>query len=268
MTLEQKYQELLTYIRSLGKAAVAFSGGVDSTFLLNAAKEALGDQVLALTCAATFVPGREQTEAEAYCRELGISQIIFETDARTIPGFSENPKNRCYLCKKALFGRFLNIAKEQGCEALLEGSNVDDEGDYRPGIAAIRELGVISPLKVCGFTKMEIRQMSQKLGLPTWNKPSFACLASRFPYGETITAEKLKMVEKGEDLLFGLGFSQFRVRIHGSLARLELLPEEFGRLLEEEVRTRVYTEFKSFGFTYVALDIYGYRTGSMNETIL
>lgn len=266
--MEQKYQKLLTYLKSLGKVAVAFSSGVDSTFLLYAAKEALGDQVVAITGASHSFPKRELKESIEYCRELGVKHVVCETDELSIEGFAENPKNRCYICKKALFVNFLQTAKEQGCDVLIEGSNVDDEGDYRPGAVAIKELGVLSPLKICGYTKQEIRDISKVLGVPTWDKPSYACLSSRFPYGERITAEKLQMVDKAEELLLSLGFSQFRVRIHGMMARIEILPQQFDAFMKEDVRMKVYRDLKEMGFTYVSLDLFGYRTGSMNETIL
>ncbi len=266
--MEEKYQELLIYLKSLGKVAVAFSSGVDSTFLLYAAKEALGDQVVAITGASHSFPGRELREAKEYCEKLGVKQVICETNELSIEGFAENPKNRCYICKKALFQNFLQAAKDQGCDVMVEGSNVDDEGDYRPGAVAIKELGVLSPLKICGYTKQEIRDISKVLGVPTWDKPSYACLSSRFPYGERITAEKLQMIDKAEELLLSLGFLQFRVRIHGMMARIEILPEQFEYFMKEEIRMKVYEELKQQGFTYVSLDLLGYRTGSMNETIL
>lgn len=265
--LLEKYELLKEYIASLKSCAVAFSSGVDSTFLLYAAKEALGDNMIALTAASTFFPGREFKEAEEFCKARGIKHYSFETDEVSIPGFSENPENRCYLCKKELFSTFLRLAKEHHMDFVVEGSNLDDDVDYRPGHVAIKELGIKSPLRKCGFTKQEIRIMSRYFELPTWNKPSFACLASRFPYGETINREKLSMVDKGEQLLLDLGFSQFRVRIHGNLARIELLPEDFDRFMDKEVRLMIHDKFKKIGFAYIALDILGYRTGSMNETI-
>ena len=266
--LLEKYEHLKSYIASLGSCAVAFSSGVDSTFLLYAAKEALGEHMIALTAASTFFPGREVKEAKAFCEKLGIPHYYFETDEVSIPGFSENPENRCYLCKKELFSTFLRLAKEHGMACVVEGSNLDDDGDYRPGHIAINELGIKSPLREAGFTKEEIRIMSRNFDLPTWNKPSFACLASRFPYGEPITGEKLAMVDQGEQLLMDMGFKQFRVRIHGNVARIELLPEDFGRVMEEKIRLDIAKRFKEIGFAYTALDIIGYRTGSMNETIL
>ena len=265
--LQEKYAHLQAYLRSLGSVAVAFSSGVDSTFLLYAAKEALGDQVIAITARSCSFPQRELKEAAAYCEANGIRHFIVDSEELNIEGFSQNPPNRCYLCKHELFEKILAIADEEGIAAVAEGSNLDDNGDYRPGLQAVAELGIKSPLREAGLTKQEIRILSRQFGLPTWEKQSFACLSSRFPYGETITEEKLHMVDRAEQLLLDLGFSQVRVRIHGTLARIELLPQEFSKLMEGTTRERVNREFRSYGFSYVALDLQGYRTGSMNETL-
>ena len=206
-------------------------------------------------------------EAEAFCHANGIRQIVFPSEELSVEGFAHNPKNRCYLCKRELFGKILNIQREEGIAAVLEGSNIDDNGDYRPGLQAVAELGILSPLRKGGFTKMDIRTLSKHFGLPTWNKQSFACLSSRFPYGDTINVEKLSMVDRAEQLLLDMGFTQLRVRIHGNLARIELPPEQFPRFMEEGTRQRVARAFKEIGFAYVTLDILGYRTGSMNETL-
>jgi len=265
--LLEKYEELKRYIGSFGSAAVAFSGGVDSTFLLYAAREALGDRVIAVTATSCSFPARELTEATKYCSDLGIKQYCVQSEELNIEGFTSNPPNRCYLCKHELFEKIISLTKEKNIAEVMEGSNLDDNGDYRPGLRAIKELGVKSPLRHIGFTKKEIRDMSEYLKLPTWNKQSFACLASRFPYGEEINEKKLTMVDKAEQLLINLGFNQLRVRIHGDIARIELLPDDFDRILEKDVRQTVYESFKEFGFSYVALDLSGYRTGSMNETL-
>ena len=263
----EKYEKLKTYLKSLGKTAVAFSSGVDSTFLLYAAKEALGEDVIAVTAASGLFPERERTEAENYCRLLGVRHFILRVDELKIDGFAENPKNRCYICKHHLFSEIMALAADNGMDFVAEGSNMDDMGDYRPGMQAIAELGIKSPLREAEMTKEDIRVLSRYFGVPTWGKPSFACLASRFVYGETITREKLHMVDQAESLLLKMGFRQFRVRIHGLMARIELLPEEFPILLEEKNRKTVYEAFRSYGFTYISMDLAGYRTGAMNETL-
>lgn len=265
--LLEKYDALKKYIKSFGSVAVAFSSGVDSTFLLYASKEALGDQAIAVTASSCSFPKRELDEAKAYCKSMGIRHLIVRSEELEIEGFSQNPANRCYLCKKELFEKIREIAGSEGIAEIAEGSNLDDNGDYRPGLIAVAELGIKSPLREVGFTKKEIRTLSRYLGLPTWEKQSFACLASRFPYGETISEEKLRMVDQAEQFLLDMGFHQLRVRIHGDIARIELMPEEFPRFLSEEVRSQVNEHFKKIGFHYVTLDIQGYRTGSMNEVL-
>lgn len=267
MTLEQKYERLKEYIKSLGSVAVAFSGGVDSTFLLRTAHDVLGDKVLAVTASSCSFPERELREARKFCSDNGIAHEVCESEELDIDGFRQNPVNRCYLCKHELFEKMIDIAAEKGFENVAEGSNMDDMGDYRPGLQAIAELEVKSPLRFAGLYKEEIRQLSKQLGLPTWDKPSFACLASRFVYGETINEEKLGMVDRAEQLMIDLGFRQVRVRIHDKLARIEVLPEEIERVTQPDIRKKIDDGFRKYGFTYVTLDLAGYRTGSMNETL-
>ena len=266
-TLLNKYEALKEYLKSLKSVAVAFSSGVDSTFLLYAAKEALGDQMIAITTASGSFPKRELDEAAEYCKKLSVKHIVIVTQELKIEGFAENPKNRCYICKREIFGNIKRTALAEGMAAVVEGSNIDDNGDYRPGMQAIAELDIKSPLRHVGLTKQEIRDLSKYLNIPTYNKPSYACLATRFPYGERISAEKLRMVDLGEQLLLDLGFKQMRVRIHGDVARIEVIPEEFDKIMSKDIRETIYKKFKEYGFSYVALDLLGYRTGSMNETL-
>ena len=252
--------------------AVAFSSGVDSTFLLKAALDTLGrENVIAVTASSCSFPKRELNEAKEFCEKNQIRHIVCQSEELDIEGFRNNPKNRCYLCKHELFEKILAIAEEHQIKAVAEGSNMDDNGDYRPGLVAVKELEIKSPLRYAKLYKEEIRELSKELGLPTWNKQSFACLSSRFVYGETISEEKLGMVDAAEQLLLDLGFHQVRVRIHGNesglIARIEIMPEEFPRLIEEKTRTQIYAYLKKLGFSYVTLDLQGYRTGSMNETI-
>ena len=263
----KKEEDLKDYFRQLKSVAVAFSGGVDSTYLLKTAHDTLGDQVIAVTAKSCSFPERELKEAIHFCEKEGIRHFVCESEELDIEGFSHNPKNRCYICKHELFEKIINIAKEQKIAYIAEGSNMDDLGDYRPGKRAIQELGVRSPLQEAGLYKEEIRKLSKGMNLPTWIKPSFACLASRFVYGETITEEKLHMVDQAEQFLMDLGFHQFRVRIHGTMARIEVPEEDILKIADNETRTKITEKFRTLGFSYVTLDLQGFRSGSMNETL-
>ena len=264
---DAKLERLRALLREIRSAAVAFSSGVDSTFLLRVAHEELGENAVAVTARSHSFPKRELDEAAAFCAREGVRHEIIDSEELDIPGFVENPPDRCYHCKKAIFGKLVAFAQANGLAAVLEGSNMDDDGDYRPGRRAIRELGIRSPLHDAGLTKAEIRVLSKRMGLPTADKPSFACLASRFPYGERITAAGLERVERAEQWLMdaGLGLAQLRVRSHGDMARIEVPPADIPRLATRA--EEIAAALKSFGFAYVALDLQGYRTGSLNETL-
>jgi uncharacterized protein len=246
---------------------VAFSGGVDSTLLLKAAHDELREKAIAVTARSCSFPERELKEAAAFCESEGIEHVICDSEELEIEGFSENPKNRCYLCKNELYGKIWKEARARGIEHVADGSNIDDEGDYRPGLTAASEQGVVSPLRAAHMSKDDIRAISRELGLATWDKQSFACLASRFPYGEGITREKLGTVDKAEQYLLDIGLRQVRVRRHGDVARIETDEPGILALMEKPVRTSVHEKLKEYGFAYVSLDLLGYRTGSMNETL-
>ena len=262
---EIRYQALLRQLHQLGRVAVAFSGGVDSTFLLKAAHDVLGENAVAITADSAVVPRRELEQAAAFCRREGIRQLIYQADLLDTPAFQDNPSDRCYHCKKTLFTGMRTLAETEGFPTLVEGSNMDDTEDYRPGLAAIRELGIQSPLLDAGLTKDNIRFLSRRLGLPTWDRPSAACLASRICYGEPVTAEKLVLVERAETFLAGLGLGQLRVRLHGTLARIEVLSEQFPLVLE--YHEEITSTLQKLGCSYVTLDLTGYRTGSLNEIL-
>lgn len=258
--LSLKYKNLVNYLKNLENAGVAFSSGVDSTYLLKVAHDVLGDSVTAFTAKSALFTKRELEEAEAFCKKEGIRHVIVDMDIDLI---RDNPTNRCYICKRNMFEQFLKTAKISNIQILLEGSNVDDEKDYRPGMMAIGELGIKSPLKLAGLSKNEVRILSKEAGLKTFDKPSFACLASRVAYGEKISEEKLNRIQNAEQFLFDLGFTQFRVRLHGELARIEVLPVDFGNLVSH--REDIISKLKGLGFKYISMDLEGYRTGSMNE---
>lgn len=267
MELQQKFERLKDILRVAGSGAVAYSGGVDSTFLIKVAHDVLGDSVIAVTAKSSTYPIREYNEAKKYIEEFGAKHITIISEELEIEGFSKNPINRCYFCKTELFTKVREEANKFGFEHVFDGSNFDDIGDFRPGMKAAKEQGVISPLKLAKLTKNDIRELSKQLNIPTWNKPAFACLSSRFPYGKEITVEKLGMVDKAEQFLMDMGFKQLRVRHHDEIARIEVAPNERVHFFDLAIMDKIGDEFKRIGFKYVTLDIIGYRTGSMNEVL-
>ena len=263
-----KLDVLKNNIKSMGSVAVSFSGGVDSTFLLKVAHDVLGDRVMAITARSSAYPEREFREAADFAHQLGVRHMVIVSEELEIEGFTDNPLNRCYLCKRELFSKICEIAKDQGVKNVADGSNIDDLSDFRPGIKALDELGIVSPLREAGLTKEDIRVLSREMQLPAWDKPAFACLSSRFPYGQKITKEKLTMVDKAEQYLLDLGFMQVRVRHHGDIARIEVAASERVKFFDDGLMDRIHSSFRQIGFNYVTLDMKGYRTGSMNETII
>jgi uncharacterized protein len=267
MELHSKLKILRDNIRQMHSLAVAFSGGVDSTFLLKVAHDVLGENVIAVTARSAAFPETEYREAADFARKTGVRHIVITSEELDIEGFSDNPVNRCYLCKRELFSKIKNVAAKDHIKYVADGSNVDDLGDYRPGMKAVQELGVVCPLREAGLGKDEIRALSKEMDLPTWDKPAFACLSSRFPYGQTITREKLRIVDDLEQFLREAGFRQVRVRHHGDIARIEVAANERRRFFDAGFMDQVYEKFRQAGFAYVTLDLKGYRTGSMNEVI-
>ena len=266
MTLNEKYIALLRQIREFNGAVVAFSGGVDSSFLCYAAVEALGVEAAAITIVSPMMSRHDIDSAEQVASKIGIRHILLE-DNTIEDAVAENQKDRCYYCKKIEFGAIIARAKEIGASVVLDGSNADDERDYRPGLKATAELGVLSPLREAGLTKPEIRELSKLAGLPTWNKPAAACLASRFPYGETISVEKLRRVEAAEDIMRNAGFCSFRVRSHGNIARLEVAPDERRLFFDYTALEALSKAIKRTGFTFVAFELEGYQMGSLNAEL-
>lgn len=264
-----KIQQLKTYIKNLGSVLIAFSGGVDSTFLLSICKDVLGkDKVIAVTIKSNLIPEKEIARAQELSRKIDVKHMIVEFDESKVQGIYKNLPERCYHCKKSVFEKLCSIADDLGLAYVVDGTNFDDTKDFRPGLRALEELNIKSPLKEMKITKEDIRLFSKKAQIPNWDKPSMACLASRFPYGEKITKEKLKRVEKAEEILAKYNFSQFRVRSHKNLARIEILPDDMIKILDEDIRDEVVKKFKNIGFVYITLDLIGYRTGSMNEVLL
>ncbi len=261
----QKLDKLKAIIQETGGAVVAFSGGVDSTLLLKIAYEVLGNQAVAVTAKSETYPVRELEDAKSFAKEIGAKHIVIETSELAIEGFADNPPDRCFYCKHELFSKLTSIAKENGLEYVFDGSNFDDRNDHRPGMRAAKQLGVVSPLKQAELTKEDIREISKEYGLSTWNKPSFACLSSRFPYGTKITPDKLVVIGEAEDYIRDLGFQELRVRHHDNIARIEVSKKDFGRIVE--YADEITEKLKSLGFLYVTLELSGYKTGSMNYTL-
>lgn len=266
--LQSKHTQLRSILLDMGSVAIGFSGGIDSTLLIRVATEVLGDKALAVIGRSETYPTREFEEAVELAGSFGSRYRIVNTEETDNLKFQENPPDRCYFCKTELFGKLKSIADEEGIRWTADGTITDDLGDFRPGMRAKSEQNVRSPLLEAGFSKTDVRSLSRELGIPTWDKPSFACLSSRFPYGHGITKENLTKVDAAETYMRDLGFRFFRVRHHDDkTARLEVGPQEFDRLFDSALRNKIVNHFKSVGFAYVTLDLQGYRTGSMNEVL-
>ncbi len=266
-TIDEKYEALRRAVRETGGLAIAFSGGVDSTFLAAVAHDVLAERAVAITALSPTYAAREQAEARELAKRIGIRQIEVKSNELEVEGFAQNPHNRCYFCKSELYQVVQTEARKQGLDIIADGNNADDVGGHRPGMKAAREAGVMHPLVTTGLTKDDIRELSRRLGLPTAEKPALACLSSRFAYGNVITDEKLKAVDRLESHLRELGFRQLRVRHHGQIARIEVEPEQISRLCQPEIRERLVAVGKEAGFIYVSVDLEGFRSGSMNEAL-
>lgn len=265
--MNEKYRNLQKLLKDMGRVMIACSGGVDSTLLLKVARDVLNENVLAVTALSATTPEMERKDAVRLARSIGVKHLLLESKEMDIPDFTKNPQDKCYICKKHRFGALVELAKKKKINYVLDGTNLDDHKDFRPGMRATRELGIRSPLSEVQLTKAEIRRISKKLKLPTWDKPSLACLASRIPYGQPITAEKLKQVDAGENYIRNLGLSgQVRVRYENETARIELSAQDIAKVAAPSVRKRVVVYFKKLGFKFVALDLSGYRMGSLNPT--
>lgn len=266
-TLQAKKKRLISLLSDLDSLLVAFSGGVDSTFLLAVAHEVLGNRLLAVTAFSPVHPASEKRAAIELATQMGVHHRVIPSREMTLPVFTRNPPDRCYHCKMQLFGLLLKMAEEEGFQCVAHGANMDDLKDYRPGFKAAKELKVMAPLMDAGLTKADIRELSKAMGLQTWDKPAMACLASRIPYHTPLTADILAMVERAEQVLHELGFRHYRVRHHGDLARIEVRPGDFAEILREEVSATILHQMKALGFDYVSLDLEGYTQGSMNRGI-
>jgi len=262
-----KFQNLKKILSEMDSVLVAYSGGVDSTLVLRVANEVLGSRVLAVTAESSVYPSEELEQAEALAQNLGVRHKIIETQELSNPKFVNNPQNRCYWCKRELFAELINIARKNNLKHVLDGTNLDDMDDFRPGMKAAHEFGIRSPLKEAAFTKEDIRSLSKHLGLPIWDKPSLPCLASRFPYGMKITEENLVKVDQAETFLKMLDLTQVRVRHHNKIARIEVPQKDIPRFFEEKLRSQILSYLKKLGYSYVTVDLQGYRTGSMNEVL-
>ncbi len=265
MEINEKYESLIKYLKGLNKAVLAFSGGVDSTFLLHAAKEALGDDLIAVTIISPYIPKWEVEEARETSKAIGVKHVFIE--AKIIDEIRDNPEDRCYLCKKAVFGEILKFASTQGIKYVMDGTNIDDMSDYRPGLKALSELNVVSPLKENEFSKSDIRELSKTAGLYTWDKPAYACLLTRIPYNTPLREEDFEKIEEAEKYMMDLGFKAVRVRCHHDLARIEIPQNERHKIFDEALMDRISKGIKDAGFKYVSLDLEGYKMGSFNQDV-